>query len=74
MMIPTDFFEYSNYMRHVYKNIGEYNLGKTRKVLIVFDDIIADTINNKRLNQVLTNLFIRGRKFDTSIFCYTIIF
>ena len=41
------FMEYSNDMQDVYKNIEEYNPGKKRKVLIVFDDVIADMINNK---------------------------
>ena len=61
------FIEYSNDMQDVYKNIEEYNLGKKRKVLIVFDDIIADMINNKKLNPVVTELFIRGRKLNISI-------
>ena len=59
---PKVFIEYSNYMQDVYKNIEEYNLGKTRKVLIVFDDMIVDMISNKKLNRVVTELFIRGRK------------
>ena len=53
------FMEYSNDMQDVYKNIEDYNPGKKRKILIVFDDMIADMINNKRL---VTELFIRGRK------------
>ena len=46
-------------MQDVYKNIEEYNIGKKRKILIVFDDMIADMINNKNLNPVVTELFIR---------------
>ena len=42
------FIEYSNDMQVVYENIGEYNLGKKRKILTVFDDMIADIINNKK--------------------------
>ena len=42
------FIEYSNDMQDVYENIGEYNLGKKRKILAVFDDMIADIINNKK--------------------------
>ena len=53
-------------MQHVYKNIGEYNLGKKRKILIVFDDMVADMINNKKLNQIVTKLFIGGRKLNIS--------
>ena len=40
---------------------------KKRKVLIVFDDIIADVINNKKLNPIVTELFIRGRKLNISV-------
>ena len=59
-------------MQDVYKNIEEYNLRKKRKVLIVFDDTIADMINNKKRNPVLTELFNRSRK-HFYYFCYTII-
>ena len=58
------FIEYSNDMQDVYKNIEDYNPEKKRKVLIIFDDMIADMINNKRLNRIVTELFIRGRKLD----------
>ena len=49
------------------KNIEEYNPGKKCNILIVFDDMIADMINNKKLNSVVTELFIRGRKLNISI-------
>ena len=61
------FMEYSNDMEDVYKNIENYNPGKKRKILIVFDDMIADMVNNKALNPVATELFIRGRKPNISI-------
>ena len=64
---PKSFMVYSNDMQDVYKNIEDYNLGKKRKILIVFDDMIADMINNKKLNPVVTELFIRGRKLNISI-------
>ena len=64
---PKAFMEYSNDMQDVYKNIEEYNPGKERKVLIVFDDMIADMINNKKLNPIVTELFIRGRKLNISM-------
>ena len=54
-------------MRNVYENIDEYNLNKENKILIVFDDIIADMIHNKKINSIVTELFIRGRKLDISI-------
>ena len=53
-------------MQDVYKNIEDYNPIKKRKVLIVFHDMIADMINNK-LNLIVTELFIRGRKLNISI-------
>ena len=55
---PKAFIEYSNDMQDVYKNISEYNLGQKRKILIVFDVTIADMINNKKLNPVVTELFV----------------
>ena len=54
-------------MQDVYKNIDEYNTDKERKILIVFDDMIADMINNKKLNSITTKLFIRGRKLNISL-------
>ena len=59
--------EYSDDMECIYKNIENYNPGKKRKILIVFDDIIADIISNKKLNPIVTELFIRGRKLNISI-------
>ena len=57
---PKAFIEYSNNMHDVYKNIDDYNVNKDRKILIVFDDMIADIIHNKKLNSKVTELFIRG--------------
>ena len=64
---PKAFIEYSNDMQNVYKNIDEYNVDKERKILIIFDDMIADMINNKKLNSIVTELFIRGRKLNISL-------
>ena len=64
---PNAFVEYSNDMYDVYKNIDEYKSSKKRKVLIVFDDMIVDTINNKKLNSTVTELFIRARKLNISL-------
>ena len=47
-----------------YKNTEEYNPNKARKILIVFDDMITDMINNNNLNPIVTELFIRGRKLN----------
>ena len=59
---PKALIEYSNDIHDVYKNIDECNSRKKRKVLIIFDDMIADMIINKKLNSIVTELFIRGRK------------
>ena len=53
-------------MHDVYKNIEDYNPDKDNKNLIVFDDMIAHMINNKKLNLIVTKLFIRGRKLNIS--------
>ena len=65
---PKAFVEYSSDMFNGYKNIYDYNPDKENKTLIVFDDIIADMIKNKKLNSILTELFIRGRKLTISLF------
>ena len=49
-------------MQDVYKNINHCNPNKENKILIVFDDMIADMINNKKLNSIVTELFITGRE------------
>ena len=64
---PKNFIEYSSDMQDVYKNIDEYNAHKELKILIVFDDMIPDIINNKKLNSIVTDLFIRGRKLNISL-------
>ena len=51
---PKAFMEYSNDMRDVYKIINHYNLNKENKILIVFNDMIADMIHNKKLNSMVT--------------------
>ena len=65
------FIEYSNDIGDIYKNIEEYNQNKKRKVLIVFDDMIADTLCNKKLNPIVTELFIRGIKLNISLVSIT---
>ena len=60
------FIEYSSDMYDIHKNIEEYNLNKKWKILTVFDDMIADMLNNKKLNPIVTELFIRGRKLNIS--------
>ena len=64
---PKAFIECSNDMQDVCKNIDEYNADKERKILIVFDDMITDIISNKKLNSIVTELFIRGIKLNISL-------
>ena len=51
-------------MHDVYKNIDDYNPDKENKILIVFNDMIANMIHKKKLNSIVTELFIRGRKLS----------
>ena len=54
-------------MDDIYKNIEEYNPNRERKILILFYYLIADMLSNKKLNPVVTELFIRGRKLSISL-------
>ena len=58
-------------MDDIYKNIEECNPNKKCKILIVFHDMIADMLSNKKRNSIKTELFIRGRKLDISLFFIT---
>ena len=64
---PTAFIEYWNSMDDVYDNIYDYNPKRKRKVLIVFDDMIADIMTNKKIQAILKELFIRSRKLNVSL-------
>ena len=71
---PKGFTEDSNNMDDVYKNIDESNPDNENKISIVSDDMIADMIHSKKLNSIVTELFIRGRKLNISlVFYYSII-
>ena len=65
------FIEYSNDMDNIYKNIEEYNPNKKQKILIVFDDMIAGMVSNKKLNPIVSELFIRGGKLNISLVLIT---
>ena len=54
-------------MQDVYKDIDEYDIDKEGKILVAFDDMIADMINNKKLNSTVTELFIKRRKLNISL-------
>ena len=61
------FIEYSSTMDDVYKNIDDYNPNRKRKILIVFDDMIADIMTNKKFQSIIKELFIRCRKLNISL-------
>ena len=61
------FIECSNTMEEVYENIGNYNPKRKRKILIVFDDMIADIMTNKKFQSLIKELFIRCRKINISL-------
>ena len=54
-------------MDDVYENINDYNPNWWRKILIVFDDMIADIMTNKRFQAIIKELFIRCRKLNISL-------
>ena len=61
------FIVYSNDMRDVYKDINYYHPDKEKKILIVLDDMIGYMINNRRLDSIVTEFFIRGRNLNISL-------
>ena len=54
-------------MDDVYENINDYNPNRRRKILIVFDDMIADIMTNKKFQSIIKELFIRCRKLNISL-------
>ena len=67
---PKAFIEYSIDMRDVYKNINYYNLDKENKTLIVFDNMIADMIHNKKLDSIVTELKIIHRNLKVENYTF----
>ena len=68
---PNAFIECSNTMDDVYENINDYNPIRKRKKLIVFDDMIADIMTNKKFQAIIKELFIRCRKLNISLIFIT---
>ena len=64
---PNAFIECSDTMDDVYENIDDYNSRRRRKILIVFDDMIADIMNYKKFQAIVKELFIRCRKLTVSL-------
>ena len=58
-------------MNDVYENIDYYNLNRRRKILFVFDDMIADIMTNKKFQSIIKELFIRCRKLNILLVCIT---
>ena len=50
---PNAFIECSNRMDDVYQNIDDYNPSRKRKILIVFNDMIADIMTNKKFQAII---------------------
>ena len=72
---PSAFIENSNTMDDVYNNIGNYNLKRKRKILIMFDDMIADIMTYKIFQTIIKELFIRCKKNEyISCFYHTVLF
>ena len=63
---PSAFIEFFNAMNDVHNNIDDYNPKRKRKILIVFDDMIADIMTNKNFQAIINELFIRCRKLNIS--------
>ena len=64
---PNAFIECSNTMDDVYENNDDYNPCRKIKILIVFDDMIADIMTNKNFQAIIRKLFIRCRKLNSSL-------
>ena len=58
------FVDCSNTMDDVYENVDDHNLNRKRKVLIVFDDMVADIMANKKFQSIIKELFISCRKIN----------
>ena len=68
---PHGFIEYSDDMDDVLDDINNYNKNRDKKVLIVFDDMIADIEYNKKFKRIIKEQFYRARKINVSIVCFT---
>ena len=63
----TAFIDYSQTIDDVYENLKDYDPLKKRKVLIVFDDMIADVEDNKKSSPIVIELFLRGTNLNMSL-------
>ena len=65
------FIEYPNTTGDIYENIDDYNPSRKRKILLVFDDMIAGIISNKKFQSIIKELFVRWRKINISLVFFT---
>ena len=73
-MNPKPFIDYSQTTDDVYEDLEDYNPTKKRKVLLVFDDMIVEMEANKKLSPIVTELLLRERKLNISLFYIIILF
>ena len=71
---PNAFLECSNRIDDVYQNINDYSPHRKRKILIVFDDMIADIITNKKFQVIIKELFTRCKKLNFLLVFISLIF
>ena len=64
---PNVFIEYSNTTDNIFSDIEDYNKNRKRKILIIFDDMISHVMSERRVQQILKDLFVRCRKSDISL-------
>ena len=64
---PRAFIEYLSDMNDVLEDINNYNKNRNKKVLIIFDDMIADIMRSEKFKEIVKELFIRCRKLNISM-------
>ena len=68
---PTAFIEYSNSMDDILSNIEDYNKKRRRQAVIIFDDMISHVMSDKKVQQLLKDLYINCRKLNISLYFLT---
>ena len=67
---PKIFIDYSQTIVNVYENLEGFNPTKIKRVLVVFDDMVADIESNKKLSAIVTELFLRERNLNILLVLY----
>ena len=68
---PKAFVDYSQKIDDAYASLEDYHPTKKRRVLIMFDDMIAEMKSNKKLSPIVTELFLKERKLNISLLWYS---